>query len=378
MLAIIRSGKSTAEEDSLSSYQPRVRRCSEDQQAPLLRAPGILTEEPSSILKPIARAATMPPRFKQAGTVEFEPFAGPSLFANFKRSMTTDERIQHWQQQRDSALAAEDQSRLNRLAASLCGDSIKDVRHIYTTREADGAPQSRSSPSRRPSTDCSKCVILSEALVRLRKNLTMSERSPAKPRDMSGLEPLMAQAQLPQRTNLPETCEPDRVTRYTRSRNVPKPSSPITSTLDQRGKLPASDLPSLDNLFSLAQPRSASEFTKQLKKLERKPGPPDTQEAPRLPPAPTVIPVRSTFRTMPTSIDEWRKHQQAQLEMIRDSRRVVRSSRGQIPQLDEVAPETGLSDEMRGKQILDDLRVQRQEQARLGIISTRCTMGSEQ
>jgi hypothetical protein len=374
MLAIIRSGESTAEEDSLSSYQPRVSRCSKDQQAPLLRAPGILTEEPSSILKPIARAATMPPEFKQPGTVEFEPFAGPSLFANFKRSMTTDERIQHWQQQRDSALAAEDQSRLTRLATSLCGDSTKHVRHIYTTREADGAPQPRSSPSRRPSTDCSKCVILSEALIRLRKNLAMSKRSPAKPREISGLESLMAQAQLQQRTNLPETREPDRVTRYTRSRDVPKPSSPITSTLDQKRELPASDLRSLDNMFSLARPRSASEF----KKLERKPGPPDEQEAPRLPPAPTVIPVRSTFRNMPTSIDEWCKNQQAQLEMIRDSRRVVRSSRGQIPQLDEDAPETEPSDEMRGKQNLDDLRVQRQEQARLGIMSTRCTMGSEQ
>jgi hypothetical protein len=375
MLAIIRSGKSTDEEDPFSSYRPLARRCLENQQTKLVRAPGILTEEPSSILKPIARAATMPPEFKQPGAVELGPFAGPSLFANFKRSMTTDERIQHWQQERVSALAAEDQSRRTRLATSLCGDSTKDVRHIYTTREADGAPQPRSSSSRRPTTDCSKCTILSEALIRLRKNLTMSEQNSAKPSERSRLESLMEQAQLQQRTNLPETREPDWVTHYTPSRDVPKPSSPVTSTLNQKREPLAGDQPTSDHLFSLEQPRSASEFKKQLKKLQREPR---TEEPPRLPPAPRVVPTHSTFKTMPTSIEEWRKHQQAQLEMIRNSRCIVRSSLDQAPQLDGNAPEAGPSDEMRGRQILDDLRVQRQQQAKLGIKSTRCTWGSEQ
>jgi len=370
MLAIIRSGKSTGEGSPFANYQPRARGYLEDQQAPLMRAPGIAAGKQGSMLKPIARATTMPSEFRGPDTVELEPFAGPSLFSNFKRAMTTDERIQRWQQERDSALAAQEQSRATSLGASLCGDSTKDVRHIYTTREADGAPQSCRNLSRPPSTDCSKCIILSEALIRLRKNLTMSEHPSPKLGD---------EAQLRRRSSSLETREQSHWhSKVVRKLDVPEPRAFVPSVANLNREPTAPNRLTLDSLTSLKEASSASDFKKQLKHLQRKAGHTEKEVPTLLPQSPPLVPKQSTFRNMPTSIEEWRKHQDAQLEMLRTSQRVARSSLEQTPHLKEDAPDARFVEYSRAMQTLNDLRLQRELQAELGIKSVRCTLGSEQ
>lgn len=178
MLEIIRGGKSNNTATTVPKKSPRTKTI--EKTSPLLRAPGISTEKMGSILKPIARAATMPAEFKQQNSTDFEPFVGPSLFTNFKRSMTTDERIQHWQRDRDSALALQDQSMTTMQSSSVCGTNNKGVRHTYMTSGSHRVPPPGSSFSEHFLPVCKNCIILCETLDRLRKNLTLSEQSSPK------------------------------------------------------------------------------------------------------------------------------------------------------------------------------------------------------
>ncbi|OAL04860.1 putative Xaa-Pro aminopeptidase, partial [Phaeosphaeriaceae sp. SRC1lsM3a] len=130
MLDIIRSGK--ADNAPLPTRRLSMRSRADEEATPRLRAPGISTDNPDSILRPLARAATMPTEYQQRRSVDFEPFEGPSLFSNFKRSMTTDERIRRWQQERDVALASKEQPKTGSFE-SVCGSNAKEVKHIFLT-----------------------------------------------------------------------------------------------------------------------------------------------------------------------------------------------------------------------------------------------------
>jgi hypothetical protein len=179
MLEIIRKGSSN---DLLFTARRQPSRSVNSKEQPaLLRAPGISTDRPESILKPIARAATMPAEFKQRKSVDFEPCDGPSLFSNFKRSLTTDESIQQWQQDRDLAATSRDQSDARSQCATVCGDISKGVKHVYLVSDFHRPTTRYQSSFEHPLPPCKKCTILCETLDRLRQNLSLSEQNLPRP-----------------------------------------------------------------------------------------------------------------------------------------------------------------------------------------------------
>ncbi|KAL1801067.1 hypothetical protein ACET3X_001409 [Alternaria dauci] len=96
MLEIIRNGNDTTGDLPSPNLAPH-RRLSGHVERSMRRAPGISRKTPSQHLqKPLARATTLPADLKQQRDMDFEPSAGPSLFANFSDSMSTKEKIQQW------------------------------------------------------------------------------------------------------------------------------------------------------------------------------------------------------------------------------------------------------------------------------------------
>ncbi|KAF2024316.1 putative Xaa-Pro aminopeptidase [Setomelanomma holmii] len=146
MLEIIRSGKS-AIQPSPSRIRSSLLRTNEE--TPLLRAPGITAEKPELMLRPIARAATLPAEFQERSP-DFEPFEGPSLFSNFRRSMTTNERIRHWREANESEASPPRASSTNVQLQSLCGATTSAFKHTYM---ADTAVSFSNSTGRKVSED---------------------------------------------------------------------------------------------------------------------------------------------------------------------------------------------------------------------------------
>lgn len=183
MLEIIRNGKSRKHSPKHGQRpQPRKAGIEEPQ---LFHAPGILTETPKRMMTPIARAAIMPAEFKQGDTVDFEPSKGPSLFSNFRRAMTTDERIQHWRQgQSEIAPIKPVTPKHLPQPGTLCGGSSQDAQHVYMSLAG------RNLPVENGGTMCSNCNILYEALTRLRRNM-VSLKSPSipSPRPQASMSP---------------------------------------------------------------------------------------------------------------------------------------------------------------------------------------------
>jgi Xaa-Pro dipeptidase len=70
MLEIIREGNPN--ELLCTARSPSLRSINKKGQPAMVRAPGISTEKPESMLKPLSRAATMPAEFKQRKSVDFE------------------------------------------------------------------------------------------------------------------------------------------------------------------------------------------------------------------------------------------------------------------------------------------------------------------
>jgi hypothetical protein len=178
MLEIIRQGISIGIPSA--SLKPSLRARISEEEPPRLRAPGISTDKPESILRPIARAATMPAEYKQHKSVDFEPFEGPSLFSNFKRSMTTDEKIQRWQQDRDSALMSKGQPVTPTHFPTICGTDLQGVKHVHMTSGSHRPIPLYNGYLQSALPVCKKCTILCEALDRLRQNLALSEQSSPK------------------------------------------------------------------------------------------------------------------------------------------------------------------------------------------------------
>ncbi|KAF2828073.1 hypothetical protein CC86DRAFT_369220 [Ophiobolus disseminans] len=378
MLSIIRGGKQANDFFELRTSLPRKK--TYERPPPLQRAPGISTEEPASILKPIARAATMPAELKQRGSVDFEPFKGPSMFSNFKRSMTTDERIQHWQRGRDDALASQDRPPIFRPSTSLCGNDAQDVRHIYLTPEPDRVPTSRRAyASVVPYLPCKKCTILCEALDRLRKNLTMSEQSsprteapPVASRNedlvrRSSTSPLgMQQVKHAIVKKEQELCK--RSMPQLRTSSVSTPEEHVRASREcMRGRTSQPKM----SPQTLSRPELARETVKQPSesRISSK-GAPFTP-SPFLPPAPTGVPSQLFSEPAAMSKEDWQAHQESRLEKFRKTQR-------RVSPLDDETQQQQSSAHHRGKQTLDDLRTQRETRERLGIKSTRCRLGSEQ
>ncbi|KAI4667879.1 uncharacterized protein J4E78_001698 [Alternaria triticimaculans] len=181
MLEVIRHGKKSAVDVPSSDFTP-LRRPSGPVEPTLRRAPGISTHTPSQHLqKPLARAATLPADFVQQRNSDFAPFAGPSLFSNFSRSMTTEEKIQQWQHKRSLVPIAPVPSVNANQPNPVCGEMNLNFQHVYMSNASSPAFSSQSTPQFDSTPPCQNCAILVQTLDRLRQNLTSSIRSSSKP-----------------------------------------------------------------------------------------------------------------------------------------------------------------------------------------------------
>jgi len=181
MLEVIRHGRKSAVDMPSSDFTP-LRRPSGPVEPTLRRAPGISTHTPSKHLqKPLARAATLPADFVQQRNSDFAPFAGPSLFSNFSRSMTTEEKIQQWQHKRDPVPIAPVPSVNAKQPNPVCGEMDPNFQHVYMSNASSQAFSSQSTSQFDSTPPCQNCAILVQTLDRLRQNLTSSIRSSSKP-----------------------------------------------------------------------------------------------------------------------------------------------------------------------------------------------------
>jgi hypothetical protein len=178
MLRYIKQGKHSL---GLVNNRRRISRTTTNEnERPLLCAPGISEVPPQPIIRPIARAATMPAQLEHRDDIDFEPFEGPSLFTNFNTNMTTEEKIQRWQHERDSTLNSRKQPEITYQCTPVCGTDVKEVKHVYMTSGSirpgtvDKAHREHYLPP------CKQCTILCETLKRLRQNLLLS--SPSSPK----------------------------------------------------------------------------------------------------------------------------------------------------------------------------------------------------
>lgn len=117
MFDIIKNGSSNEAGASERMASPPRRTFNVDEST-LLRAPGLSSTASATILRSLARASTMPAEFRPQDSVDFEPFNGSSLFSNFRRSMTTEDKIRQWQRNQLEAARSET------CAATLPNDNI--------------------------------------------------------------------------------------------------------------------------------------------------------------------------------------------------------------------------------------------------------------
>jgi Xaa-Pro dipeptidase len=173
MLETIRHGKNSVVDLPSSNFAP-LRRLSDQIEPTLRRAPGISGKTPPQHLqKPLTRAATLPAEFSQQRNIDIEPSIGPSLFSNFSRSMTTEEKIQQWQQKRSPAKAKK--------LHPICGEMDTNFQHIYMSNASGLATLSQSALEFQSVPTCKNCAVLVQTLDRLRQNLRSSIQSPSKP-----------------------------------------------------------------------------------------------------------------------------------------------------------------------------------------------------
>ncbi|KAH7081040.1 hypothetical protein FB567DRAFT_532345 [Paraphoma chrysanthemicola] len=410
MLDIIRHGKSA--KGTCAPQQRSSRHPQNNTDLPLLRAPGISNERPESILRPIARASTLPAEFRQRDSHELEPFDGPSLFSNFKRSMTTNERIRHWQQDRDDRGTSLANLSLPESYESLCGSKYSTVKHTYLA-----AVPGRST-ARRPFDDvpnCKDCAILTQALGRLRASLKSPEhgtyKAEAKLTHTPETDPVKRQAQSPAGSTLKQESYITRpVTRITRKERSMETVSSEKFDLSHESTTPLpphflAKRASRPHMRPEVLANSPVSLPKQqfgvsrthiegeglLAKIKSPDGPQHTNYLPPPPTAPTSAPryscqpiiksepSRSSLGTDIPRCDvlahrgtQAPTHTQIQNTTTTEghldqrlARRATQSTRQAFP----------ADSEAQARQVLEDLRIQRQNQ----IQSTRvmCTFGSE-
>jgi hypothetical protein len=112
----------------------------------------------------------MPAEYKRFQSADFEPYQGPSLFSNFKRSMTTDEKMKSWHKSRRTHHSEKRPTVIKQLSP-VCGDTSSHFKHTYIGDASCFGPEDDLAPP------CKSCAILVQTLDRLRKNLSASEPS---------------------------------------------------------------------------------------------------------------------------------------------------------------------------------------------------------
>lgn len=210
MFDIIRSGKPNA--DVALGRKSTLRGSKHDEKPHLRRAPGIPTTIPDPILRPLARATTMPEEIQRRGSADFEPFQGPSLFSNFKRSMTTDENIQRWRESQD-VRAAQSSPDMAGKSVPVCGESTPNARHIYLSNASTLAIATSAHAKNERLSSCKNCMVLVQTLARLRQNLSTSSQNSPKMERKPDLQATtggtkLEQARLEDLKRNPRTVEP--------------------------------------------------------------------------------------------------------------------------------------------------------------------------
>jgi Xaa-Pro dipeptidase len=141
-----------------------------DPELPRYRAPGCPLRTTPPGMQPIKRAATIP------NQTAWEQLDGTDYYnysLGFRRSMTTDERVQHWRQSCHRSSASKHPSPHQLESVTVCGSDTNAVKHLYIGQNCTSPFQANDSPQ------CTNCVILSQTLVRLRQNLDASTQKSA-------------------------------------------------------------------------------------------------------------------------------------------------------------------------------------------------------
>lgn len=166
MFDIIRGRKSTSNTAQKQNANPPIG----IDRTSLFRAPGCPVQTTPPGIHPIKHAAIMPNQTRQCQSDEDDRRNHP---LHFRRSMTTDECVQHWRQ---SHLQVSPQSSMTiqEKPNTVCGTLRDDFKHIligdgcFDTSNTHNLPQ------------CTDCAILTQTLGRLRQNLALSKQgSPA-------------------------------------------------------------------------------------------------------------------------------------------------------------------------------------------------------
>lgn len=163
MFEIIRGSRSTTHQAQRSGGLPP----KEETEPRLLRAPGCPPRTMPSRPGQPRRAATAPNDTTQEHRTSNDR---RNHALNFKRSMTTDERVQHWRRSRQQH-SPERSSDSQDHQQTICGGSTRSVKHIVM-----GSGPSHTSETSGLA-DCADCAILAQTLCRLRQNLAASRQS---------------------------------------------------------------------------------------------------------------------------------------------------------------------------------------------------------
>ena len=162
MFDIIRGNKST-----VKTTKPSTASSILATEPHLFRAPGCPLQTPAPALQLLKRATTMPSQSTQEQIGDLER-RDHSL--GFRRSMTTNERVQYWRQSCQCTSPSRQPQRTRSEAATVCGSSSNAVRHLYIGQNLMFPTQTEDL------SQCTNCVILSQTLLRLRQNLEVSEQ----------------------------------------------------------------------------------------------------------------------------------------------------------------------------------------------------------
>lgn len=162
MFEIIRGSRSTTHPAQPLSGMPH----KEETELRLFRAPGCPPRTMPFMPQQPRRAATAPNDTTKEQRTSSDR---RNQALNFKRSMTTDERVQHWRRSRQQHSPVRSSGSHDH-QQTICGALTRSVKHIVM----GGGP----SPSETPGlADCADCAILAQTLCRLRQNLAASRQS---------------------------------------------------------------------------------------------------------------------------------------------------------------------------------------------------------
>lgn len=137
----------------------------------LCRAPGISLATSPPGLRQLTRAPTTPNHIPHGQSRQVKSHDAERSPSDFRRSMTTDERIQCWRQSRQPSTPPKS---AGTKLATICGASSTDVKHSFITADSAIFPQDQQLPH------CTQCTLLANALDRLRESLNRSEQGARK------------------------------------------------------------------------------------------------------------------------------------------------------------------------------------------------------